>query len=137
MDQLLLYTYAHGKGCSCCDDVTGEAKKRFIEFEKSIPNEYVVRKKITSEVELAKLNEEQVAMQQQTYKMGDELIYIKSSCYSKFMEYMRKKMECGNCKNSVGKLMSCPCKEALYCNAKCQKSHWPIHSIECNYNRKK
>lgn len=135
MDQLLLYTYAHGKGCSCCDDVTGEAKRRFVEFEKSIPNEYIVKRKITSEIELAKLNKEQKALQQKIYEMGDDLIYIKSTKYNEFMEYMKSKLECGHCKNSVGKMMHCPCRKVLYCNEKCQRADWSAHKTKCDFKK--
>ena len=40
--------------------------------------------------------------------------------------------ECGNIEEGGVSLKICkPCMHAKYCNAACQKNHWPTHKKEC------
>jgi len=39
---------------------------------------------------------------------------------------------CSNCKKQGEKLKCCSqCNMTYYCDAECQKQHWPIHKITC------
>lgn len=42
---------------------------------------------------------------------------------------------CGHCSNTGDNLLRCSrCKCVYYCNAQCQKSHWPSHKVICKPN---
>jgi len=39
---------------------------------------------------------------------------------------------CSSCGKRDPKLLRCGlCKTTLYCNAECQKAHWPVHKKSC------
>lgn len=40
-------------------------------------------------------------------------------------------MKCNACQKSPNRLLPCQCRGARYCNAGCQKEHWPVHRGEC------
>jgi hypothetical protein len=132
-ERLVLYTYAHGKGCICCDDKSGEAGKRYRQAEANIPADFVIRKKITDPEELASINKEQRSLSQSTYNLGDELIWVKMSKYNDLMAWIGSQLQCANCKDDVGKKFHCKCRNAIYCNADCQRAHWPVHKQICSH----
>ena len=50
-------------------------------------------------------------------------------------EYVQRLLEkcsaCGKLRAVAGTLKGCPCKTAVYCDADCQKLHWPQHEAQC------
>ncbi|KAJ9463217.1 hypothetical protein DIPPA_01465 [Diplonema papillatum] len=42
---------------------------------------------------------------------------------------------CGHCGRASDTLMSCPCREALYCDPTCQRAQWAVHRKKCVYGR--
>jgi hypothetical protein len=44
--------------------------------------------------------------------------------------------ECARCGKKAINLCSCPCRQAYYCDVKCQQEHWPVHKSTCTKARK-
>ena len=74
--------------------------------------------------------------QYKIYSWGEILDKSSPSTTIKTTQTPIQQKQCGSCKKALEKVSRCGrCKIEYYCNAVCQKSHWPTHKKVCQQKK--